>query len=210
MESTTTAMNFYVVLGVARDASQDEIKKAYRRKALECHPDKNPSRSAEFKAISEAYRVLSDEQSRSNYDAETFVTPKPPNRNHRHHHRHPKTKHCQCNAFYAPSAPSCCGLPQCCHSVYKTSSSNPQPTCPCFTQTHFQCPLNCCSYSSYQFTNDCCPQPKYRNRYRCEDSYWSTEWHIRQPPTCYLSTRCTSRFEIKFFDFFFLILFLDI
>jgi molecular chaperone DnaJ len=62
--------DYYEVLGVSRDASKEEIKKAYRRLALKYHPDRNKSPDAEekFKEISEAYGVLSDDTKRSQYD----------------------------------------------------------------------------------------------------------------------------------------------
>lgn len=64
--------DYYDVLGVAKSASQDEIKKAYRKQALEWHPDKHADNkeAAEkrFKEINEAYQVLSDTQKRSAYD----------------------------------------------------------------------------------------------------------------------------------------------
>ncbi|MCA9913217.1 MAG: J domain-containing protein [Anaerolineae bacterium] len=66
------ARDYYDVLGVARGASQDEIKKAFRKKAKEYHPDANPDNpQAEdlFKEVNEAYDVLSDEQKRQQYDA---------------------------------------------------------------------------------------------------------------------------------------------
>ena len=63
--------DYYQVLGVERKASQDEIKRAYRKLAMKYHPDRNPdSKEAEekFKEINEAYQVLNDPQKRSHYD----------------------------------------------------------------------------------------------------------------------------------------------
>jgi molecular chaperone DnaJ len=63
--------DFYATLGVARDASDDDIKKAYRRLAMQYHPDKNGgSKEAEdkFKEVSEAYEALRDPQKRAAYD----------------------------------------------------------------------------------------------------------------------------------------------
>jgi len=62
--------DYYEVLGVSRNAAQEEIKNAYRKLALQYHPDRNKSPEAEekFKEISEAYAVLSDEEKRRQYN----------------------------------------------------------------------------------------------------------------------------------------------
>lgn len=63
--------DYYKTLGVDRKAAQDEIKKAYRKLALQYHPDRNPNnKEAEdkFKDLNEAYQVLSDPEKRSHYD----------------------------------------------------------------------------------------------------------------------------------------------
>ena len=62
--------DYYEVLGVDKSASQDDIKKAYRKLAMQYHPDRNPGdKSAEekFKEINEAYEVLGDEDKRAKY-----------------------------------------------------------------------------------------------------------------------------------------------
>ncbi|MBM3229552.1 molecular chaperone DnaJ [Candidatus Parvarchaeota archaeon] len=65
-----TKRDYYEILGVSKNASADEIKQAYRKLALQFHPDRNKDTGAEekFKEISEAYAVLSDKQKRSTYD----------------------------------------------------------------------------------------------------------------------------------------------
>ena len=65
--------DYYAVLGVAREAGADDIKKAYRKLALKWHPDRHPEgeraeAEVEFKRIAEAYEVLSDPEKRSRYD----------------------------------------------------------------------------------------------------------------------------------------------
>jgi len=73
--------DYYEILGVGRDASQEEIKKAYRRLVRQYHPDANPgNKEAEekFKLINEAYEVLSDPQKKAQYDQFGFVGDMPP------------------------------------------------------------------------------------------------------------------------------------
>lgn len=67
------AENFYEILGVAENATSDQIKKAYRTLALKYHPDKNEECKKEeaeviFKNIQEAYKILSNEESRKMYN----------------------------------------------------------------------------------------------------------------------------------------------
>jgi len=65
--------DYYVLLGVPHDATEHEITKSYRRKALQCHPDKNPVDAATaevvFKQLTEAHEVLKDSESRRRYDS---------------------------------------------------------------------------------------------------------------------------------------------
>jgi len=66
-----TPRDYYEVLGVPKDASADDIKKAYRKLALQYHPDRNPDNpeaEGRFKEASEAYQILSDEEKRAVYD----------------------------------------------------------------------------------------------------------------------------------------------
>lgn len=62
--------DYYKILGIAKGASDDDIKKAYRKQALKWHPDKNKTPNAEekFKEVAEAYEVLSDPKKREIYD----------------------------------------------------------------------------------------------------------------------------------------------
>ena len=60
--------NYYEILGVSKDATQDDIKKAYRKLAIQYHPDKNPDGAEKFKEIATAYDAIGDETKRKDYD----------------------------------------------------------------------------------------------------------------------------------------------
>src|SRR5437868_8500498 len=63
--------DYYEILGVSKNASADEIKKAYRKVAMQYHPDRNPGDKAseeKFKEAAEAYEILSDQDKRAQYD----------------------------------------------------------------------------------------------------------------------------------------------
>ena len=64
----TTKRDYYEVLGVGKNASADEIKKAFRRKAVELHPDKQGGDEEKFKELNEAYEVLKDPAKKQRYD----------------------------------------------------------------------------------------------------------------------------------------------
>ena len=71
MNTRVSKADYYEVLGVSRDASDQELKSAYRKQALKYHPDRNPGDHAaeeKFKEASEAYQVLSDADKRAAYD----------------------------------------------------------------------------------------------------------------------------------------------
>src|SRR5215831_11807631 len=71
MPMAATKRDYYEVLGIGRDASADDIKKAYRQLALKFHPDRNPGDEEapkRFKEAAEAYEVLSDQDKRQRYD----------------------------------------------------------------------------------------------------------------------------------------------
>ena len=65
-----SAPDYYSILGVPRDASADQIKKAYRKMAMKVHPDvaTDPDAEEKFKQVNEAYEVLKDDQKRAAYD----------------------------------------------------------------------------------------------------------------------------------------------
>lgn len=73
MSSPPVKTCHYVILGVDRDADDDQLKKAYRKMALKWHPDKNPDKQEEaanqFKLVLDAYQVLSDKHERAFYDS---------------------------------------------------------------------------------------------------------------------------------------------
>src|SRR3954447_25041465 len=70
MARSSTKRDYYEILSVSRTASDDDIKKAYRRLALQYHPDRNsaPEATERFKEATEAYQVLSDAEKRGLYD----------------------------------------------------------------------------------------------------------------------------------------------
>jgi molecular chaperone DnaJ len=71
MKSDMAKRDYYEILGVSRTATEVEMKIAFRKSAMECHPDRNPgdkAAEAQFKELNEAYQSLSDPQKRAAYD----------------------------------------------------------------------------------------------------------------------------------------------
>ena len=66
----TTKRDYYDILEIGRDASEEDVRKAFRKKALEFHPDRNkdPDAPEKFKEVNEAYQVLTDPERRQRYD----------------------------------------------------------------------------------------------------------------------------------------------
>ncbi|XP_004527505.1 dnaJ homolog subfamily B member 6 isoform X1 [Ceratitis capitata] len=88
-------VDYYKVLDISRNATEGEVKKAYKKLALKWHPDKNPDNLDEankrFRELSEAYEVLSDEKKRRIYDQygkEGLMGDRGHHRSSRHHHAH--------------------------------------------------------------------------------------------------------------------------
>lgn len=80
MASRGDSKGYYAALGLQPGASADSIKKAYRAKAMELHPDRNPAPNAkeQFQFLNEAYSILKDETSRTQYDAQTYAQAEQP------------------------------------------------------------------------------------------------------------------------------------
>lgn len=77
----TSKPDYYEILGVKKAANDDEIRRAFRRKAVTLHPDRNPGDKAaegKFKLVSQAYDVLADTEKRKKYDQDLAAPPPPP------------------------------------------------------------------------------------------------------------------------------------
>ncbi len=77
-------MDYYTILGITKNASPEEIKRAYRKLAMECHPDRTGGDDTKFKKINEAYEILSNSDKRNAYD-----NPQPNFNNQYHGHHNP-------------------------------------------------------------------------------------------------------------------------
>ena len=65
-----TKQDYYEILGISKEASEEDVRKSFRKKALEFHPDRNKDPGAEqkFKEVNEAYQILMDSEKRARYD----------------------------------------------------------------------------------------------------------------------------------------------
>lgn len=87
MAAHSDVRNYYCILGLSVDASAKEIKRAYRRRAKELHPDRHanaPDATAKFQALNEAHVCLSNPKARARYDAACVTTAEAPDQSHRH------------------------------------------------------------------------------------------------------------------------------
>lgn len=111
------ASDWYSILGVKPTATHDEIKKAYRKKALQYHPDKNSSTTAEetFKEISRAYETLSDADKRRTYDLQQHTSTATAKSAPQQHKQQTSFK----TSFHAPGQP---------HFTFNTSTMNDSST----------------------------------------------------------------------------------
>ena len=129
------ASDWYTVLGVKPTATGDEIKKAYRKKALQYHPDKNPSATAEdtFKEINKAYETLSDADKRRTYDLQQqkphfTTTTTPTSSTTKSAPQQRKSEPTFKTSFHAPGQP---------HFTFGTSTTNDNSTSSRFARFRF-------------------------------------------------------------------------
>ena len=82
--NTKDLLGYYRILGIDPNASQSEIKTAYRSRAMDLHPDRNVNRdtTSEFQELQLAYEVLSNEKLRQQYDADSSIPPSPSSDEH--------------------------------------------------------------------------------------------------------------------------------
>mmetsp|Transcript_84638 Transcript_84638/g.226224 ORF Transcript_84638/g.226224 Transcript_84638/m.226224 type:complete len:375 (-) Transcript_84638:51-1175(-) len=101
--------DYYELLGVPRDASEDHLKKAYRKLAVQVHPDKNgaPGADEAFKKVSKCFQCLTDKDDRASYDRFGEESESRPTRRggHRQHHRHEMTPEDLFAAFFGGGVP---------------------------------------------------------------------------------------------------------